>query len=79
MLEINFLLLFTFCTYLEECSNFEIEAILRFMYQFLSANGLATFDTYEAETAADAIIWNGFARKSADIHEFCHSLSFDPF
>ena len=49
------------------------------MYQFLSANGLATFDTYEAETAADAIIWNGFARKSADIHEFCHSLSFDPF
>ena len=58
---------------------FEIEAILSFMYQFLSANGLAAFDTYEAETAADAIIWNVFARKSADFHEFCHSLSLNPF
>ena len=32
------------------------------MYQFLSASGLVGFDTYEA----DSMIWEVFARKSAD-------------
>ena len=38
---------------------------------FLNGSGLSGLpvDTYASETAADAIIWEAFAKRSADTHE----------
>ena len=44
------------------------------MYRLLSASGIVGFDTYEGETAAESIIGDGFARKSADVQEFLSLL-----
>ena len=46
--------------FMERCSNLEFEAIKNVMYHFLSASGLVDSNTYEAETAADLIIWDVF-------------------
>ena len=64
LLEQFFMLLITFCTYFERCSNFEFEAIF---YVIVSkCKWVSGVDTYEAEIAADSIIWELFARKSAE-------------
>ena len=34
-----------------------------FFYQFASASGFSGVETYEAETAADSILWEVFAKK----------------
>ena len=39
------------------------------MYHFQSASGIVRLTPIEADTAADSIIWEVFARKLADIHE----------
>ena len=41
----------------------------KFMYHFLSASGIVRLTPIEADTAADSIIWEVFAKISADIHE----------
>ena len=66
LLKQYFLLLITFCTYFERCSNFEFEAIY-FSYVIVSkCKWVSGVDTYEAEIAADSIIWELCARKSAE-------------
>ena len=66
LLKQYFLLLLTFCTYFERCSNFEFEAIQIFYLIVSKCKWISGVDTYEAEIAADSIIWELFARKSAE-------------
>ena len=61
-----FLLLIILCTYLERCSNFELEANYNFYVTVFQCKWVSGVDTYEAEIAADSIIWELFARKSAE-------------
>ena len=66
LLKQYFLLLITFCAYFEKCSNFEFEAI-QILYLIVSkCKWVSGIDTYEAEIGADSIIWELFARKSAE-------------
>ena len=62
----HFLPLITFCTYFERCSNFEFEAVRIFYVIVSQCKWVSGIDTYEAEIAADSIIWELFARKSAE-------------
>ena len=55
-----------FCTSLERCSNFELEADLIFYVTVSQCKWVSGVDTYEAEIAADSIIWELFAKKSAE-------------
>ena len=66
LLKQYFLLLITFCTYFERCSNFEFEAVWIFYVIVSQCKWVSGVDTYEAEIAADSIIWELFARKSAE-------------
>ena len=66
LLKQYFLLLITFCTYFERCSNFEFEAIQIFYVIVSKCKWVSRIDNYEAEIAADSIIWELFARKSAE-------------
>ena len=66
LLKQYFLLLITFCTYFERCSNFEFEAIYIFYVIVYQCKWVSGVDTYKAEIAADSIIWELFARKSAE-------------
>ena len=66
LLKQYFLLLITFCTYFERCSNFEFEAVLIFYVTVSQCKWVSGVDTYEAEIAADSIIWELFARESAE-------------
>ena len=52
--------------YLERCSNFELEAIIIFYVTVFQCKWVSGVDTYEAEIAADSIIWELFAKKSAE-------------
>ena len=61
-----FLLLIILCTYLERCSNFELEANYIFYVTVFQCKWVSGVDTYEAEIAADSIIWELFAKKSAE-------------
>ena len=65
LLKQHFLLLTTFCTYFEICSNFELEAVWIFYVIVFQCKWVSEVDTYEAEIAVDSIIWKLFARKSA--------------
>ena len=67
LLKQKFLLLIIFCTYLEICSNFELEANQIFYVTVFQCKWVSGVDTYEAEIAADLIIWELFAKKSAGI------------
>ena len=69
-----FLLLITFCTYFERCSNFEFEAVWIFYVIVSQCKWVSGVDTYEAEIAADSIIWELFARKSAECLNLCNSF-----
>ena len=60
------MLLITFCTYFVRCSNFEFEAVLIFYVTVSQCKWVSGVDTYEAEIAADSIVWEQFARKSAE-------------
>ena len=74
LLKQYFLLLITFCTYFERCSNFEFEAIY-FSYVIVSkCKWVSGVDTYEAEIAGDSIMWELFARKSAECLNLRNSL-----
>ena len=66
LLKQYFLLLITFCTYFERSSNFEFEAVWIFYVIVSQCKWVSGVDTYEAEIAADSIIWELFARKSAE-------------
>ena len=66
LLKQYFLLLIIFCTYLERCSNFELEAIWISYVTASQCKWVSGVDTYEAEIAADSIIWELFAKKSAE-------------
>ena len=66
LLKQYFLLLITFCTYFERCSDFEYEAIEFFYVTVSQCKWVSGVDTYEAEIAADSIIWELFAKKSAE-------------
>ena len=59
-----FLLLIIFCTYLERCSNFELEANQIFYVTVSQCKWVSGVGTYEAEIAADSIIWELFAKKN---------------
>ena len=61
-----FLLLIIFCTYFERCINIELEAIQIFYAIVSQCKWVSGVDTYEAEIGADSIIWELFARKSAE-------------
>ena len=74
LLKQYFLLLMTFCTYFERCSNFEFEAIWIFYIIVSKCKWVSGVDTYEAEITADSIIWELFARKSAESLNLCNSL-----
>ena len=52
--------------YIESCSNFELEAIQIFYVTVSQCKWVSGVDTYEAEIAADSIIWELFAKKSAE-------------
>ena len=66
LLKQHFLLLINFCIYFERCSNFEFEAVWIFYVIVFQCKWVSGVDTYEAEIAADSIIWELFARKSAE-------------
>ena len=66
LLKQYFLLLILFCIYLERCSNFELEAIQIFYVTVSQCKWVSGVDTYEAEIAADSMIWELFAWKSAE-------------
>ena len=67
LLKQYFLHLITFCADFEKCSNFEFEAI-QILYLIVSkCKWVSRVDNYEAEIAADSIIWELFAKKSATI------------
>ena len=66
LLKQYFLLLMTFCTYFERCSNFEFEVVWRINVIVSQCKWVSGVDTYEAYIAADSIIWELFARKSAE-------------
>ena len=61
-----FLLLIIFCTYLEICSNFELEANKIFYVTVSQCKWVSEVVTYEAEIVADLIIWELFAKESAE-------------
>ena len=66
LLKQYFLLLIIFCNYLERCSNFELEAISIFYVTAFQCKWVGRVYTYEAEIAADSIILEPFAKKSAE-------------
>ena len=66
LLKQHFLLLINFCIYFERCSNFEFEAVWIFYVIVFQCKWVSGVDTYEAEIAADSIIWELFARKSTE-------------
>ena len=54
---------------MKDVCNFDFEAIQIFYVIFSKrkwVSGVDTYDTYEADIAADSIIWELFARKSAE-------------
>ena len=63
LLQQYFLLLIIFCTDLERCSNFELEANQFFYATVSQCKWVSGVDTYEAEIAADSIIWELLAKK----------------
>ena len=66
LLKQYFLLLMTFFIYFERCNNFEVEAISIFYVIFFQCKWVSGVDNYEAEIAADSVIWELIARKSAE-------------
>jgi hypothetical protein len=60
------LLLITICTYFERCSNFEFKAVYIFYVIVFQCKWVSGIHPYEAEIAADSILWELFARKSAE-------------
>ena len=66
LLKQHFLLLINFCIYFERCSNFEFEAVWIFYVIVFQCKWVSGVGTYEAKIAADSIIWELFARKSAE-------------
>jgi hypothetical protein len=63
LLKQYFLLLIIFCTYLERCSNFELEANQILYVTVSQCKWVSGVDTYQAEITADSIIWELFAKK----------------
>ena len=61
-----FLLLIILCTYLERCSNFELEANQIFYLTVFQCKWVSGVNTYEAEIATNSIILEPFAKKSAE-------------
>ena len=60
---------------MKDVCNFDFEAIQIFYVIFSKrkwVSGVDTYDTYEADIAADSIIWELFAGKSAE----CFANSF---
>ena len=74
LLKQYFLLFITFSTYFEASSNFEFEAILIFYVIFSQCKWVSGVDTYEAEIAANSIIWELCAKKSAECLNLCSSF-----
>ena len=74
LLKQHFLLLINLCIYFERCSNFEFKAVWIFYVIVFQCKWVSGVDTYEAEIAADSIIWELFARKSAECLNLCNSF-----
>jgi hypothetical protein len=75
LLEQFFLLIITFCTYLENVAILNLKPFEIFCYQFPSARGCSGVETYEAETAANSMLWEVFAKNQMIFMNLRNSFS----